>query len=539
MADAMAKKLRELIDPDRPAELRGAAALVLGEIGVSDADTSRVLCQALDDPEADVRRCAIDAVGKLKIQDALPTLLARVEKGGDEASRAAEVAAKLGARGARALQEMMHKLAPGQRRYIAAALGSAGNASADAAAVEFLRDKDPGVVESAVRSLIRQVPALTAAKKHSLAEQLLALLKHGKSGLPAASESAALRLLAVVGDAAAEPVFWDYALPPHAADIRAAALQALGGRGVAPNKERMHRLFTNALESDFRLAAPALLMLQQQSATTKTLGDWLTLFGASDVGVRRMVLEKVADFDTDELAETLLGQIGHPDRAYREAVLARLTGSPRGQKLLQTALVDAETAEAAWSLARILAPFAKDFDAALRDKLFAKACVFHEASDRRAEPFFFFLREADAGALRDRLEARALAARKKKDYETALGYLKMLARDPSIGFSIRLELACCGLKASNKELASDARANDPTLGQFAHLVQGYAAELIAALEKNKWLEAEDVHYVGFHFIEKAGSARKFGEDVLKMVVRRWPKAKIAKDAKTKLKAAGA
>ena len=539
MADTTAKKLLQLIHPDRSAELREAAALVLGEIGANDADTSRVLCQALDDPEPIVRRFAVDAVGKLKIQDALATLLARVEKGGEEASRAAEVAARLGARGTKALQEMMHKLAPGQRRYIAAALGSAGNASADAAAVEFLRDKDPGVVESAVRSLIRQVPTLSAAKKRSLAEPLLALLKHGKSGLPPASESAALRLLAVVGDADAEPIFWDYVLAPHSPNIRAAALQALGGRAVTPNKERMHRLFANAVESDFRLAAPALLMLQQQSATTKTLGDWLGLFAAADVGVRRMVLEKVADFDTDELATALLGQVGHPDRAYREAVLARLTGSPRGQKLLQKALVDAETADAAWTLARSLAPFARDFDAALRDKLFARACAFHEASDRRADPFFFFLREADAGDLRDRLEARAVAARKKKDYETALGYLKLLARDPSIGFSIRLELACCGLKASNKELASDARANDPTLGQFAHLVQGYAPDLLAALEKNKWLEAEDLHYVGFHFIEKAGSARKFGEDVLRMLVRRWPKAKLAKDAKTKLKAAGA
>ena len=435
---------------------------------------------------------------------------------------------------------MMHKLALRDRRfYIAAAARQRGQRQCRCGGGRVPARQGPGrrrvggpVADPASADAVRGEKAFVgraAARYFS---------KNGKSGLPAASESAALRLLAVVGDADAEPIFWDYALPPHAADIRAAALQALGGRGVTPNKERMQRLFTNAVEPDFRLAAPALLMLQQQSVTTKTLGDWLPLFVASDVGVRRMVLDKVADFDTDELAETLLGQIGHPDRAYREAVLARLTGSSRGQRLLQAALVDADTVDAAWSLARILAPFATDFDATLRDKLFVKACTFHEASDRRAEPFFFFLREADAGDLRDRLEARAVAARKKKDYETALGYLKMLARDPSIGFSIRLELACCGLKASNKELASDARANDPTLGQFAHLVQGYSAELLAALEKNKWLEAEDLHYVGFHFIEKAGSARKFGEDVLKMVVRRWPKAKIAKDAKTKLKAAG-
>jgi hypothetical protein len=109
---------------------------------------------------------------------------------GEEASEAASAAAKLGARGAKALQEMMPKVAPGLRRYIAAALGSAGTASGDAAAVEFLLDKDPGVVASAVRSLISQVPTLTASKKHVLTEQLLHLLKDTKTNLPIASAAA-------------------------------------------------------------------------------------------------------------------------------------------------------------------------------------------------------------------------------------------------------------------------------------------------------------------------------------------------------------
>src|SRR5262249_6813581 len=140
--------------------------------------------------------------------------------------------------------------------------------------------------------------------------------------------------------------------------------------------------------------------------------------------------------------------------------------------------------------------------------------------------------------LRDRLEAKAVAARKKKDYEGALAYLKLLARDPSIGFSIRLELAFCGLKVSSKELAPEARANDPTLGQLTHLVQSYEADLLKSLEKAMWLDREDLYYVGCHFAEKEGTAKKFGGKVLRMLIKRSPKAKVAKDAKTKLKASG-
>jgi hypothetical protein len=228
----------------------------------------------------------------------------------------------------------------------------------------------------------------------------------------------------------------------------------------------------------------------------------------------------------------------HPDRAFRDAVLARLAAMSAGQKALQAALLDAATADAVWSLARALTPFSKDFPKAHLDKIFAQACKYLDGNDRRAEPLLFVLREADAAALRDRLEDKALVCRKKKDYEGALAYLKLLARDPAIGFAIRLELALCGLKVSSKELSPEARANDPCLGQFAHLAQGYEAELTKSLAQNKWLEPEDLFYLGFHFIEKDGAPRKFGGAVLQLLLKRAPKSKLAKDAKSKLKASG-
>ncbi len=536
--DATLKKMLELLDPAEPANVRHAAVVVLTQLAPSDAAVHQAIDRVIDDVDAGVRVSALQAVGKLKIQDALPKLLARIEKGGEEASEAANAAAKLGARAAKALQDMMPKVAPGLRRYIAAALGSAGTASGDAAAVEFLLDNDPGVVASAVRSLISQVPTLTAAKKQSLATQLLEMLKDAKSKLPVASEAAAIRLLAAVGDRRAEPALWDRCVAPHPAEIRTAALQALGGLSEKPSKEQSKRLFACAAESDFRVVAPALMMLQHQTVSDRALGDWLGLLKAHDVAVRRLALEKLKDHDSPDIAAALLPEMSHPDRAFREAVLARLAAMTAGQKALQAALLDAANPDAAWSLARALTPFLKDFSSAHLDKIFAQACKFLDAADRRSEPMFFVLREADAAALRDRLETKAVARRKKEDYEGAMAYLKLLARDPAIGFAIRVELACCGLKLSNKEISPDARGNDPCLGQFTHLVQGYEAELTKALDKTKWLEPEDLFYLGFHFIEKDGTPRRFGAAVLQLLLNRSPKSKLAKDAKAKLKAAG-
>jgi hypothetical protein len=536
--DATLKKVLTLLDPSAPADVRRAAALIVTELAPSGEEAHDALCRALSDVDAGVRLLALSAAGKLKIHDALPTLLSRIEAGGEEASEAANAAAKLGARAVKSLQDMMPKVAPGLRRYIAAALGSAGTASGEAAAVEFLLDKDPGVIASAVRSLIAQAPTLTAAKKNALAEQLVHLLKDSKADLPVASEAAAVRLIAAVGDKRAEPLLWDRCLAPHPAEIRAAALQALGGISEKPGKDQVKRLFACAAEADFRVAAPALMMLQHQSVSDRALGDWLGLFKAPDVAVRRLALDKLADHDSPDIAAALLPDLSHPDRSYREAVLARLAAMSAGQKALEAALLDAPTPDAAWSLARALMPFLKGFSKAHLDKIFAQACKYLGAGDRRSEPMVFVLREADAAAFRERLEEKAVACRKKKDYEGAMAFLKLLARDPALGFALRLELACCGLKLSNKELAADARANDPCLGQFAHLLQSYEPELTKALDKAKWLEPEDLFYLGFHFVEKDGAPRKFGSSVLQLLLKRAPKSKLAKDAKSKLKAAG-
>src|SRR5439155_17652775 len=94
-------KLLRLLQPGQPREVRCAAALVLGELGERDAAASRVLCDLLQDDEPALRLEVIRAVGKLRVEPALPRLLERVREGGAEGEQAALAAARLGAKGTR------------------------------------------------------------------------------------------------------------------------------------------------------------------------------------------------------------------------------------------------------------------------------------------------------------------------------------------------------------------------------------------------------------------------------------------------------
>jgi hypothetical protein len=540
MADSTSKRLYSLLEPERPAELRSAALAVLGEIGSPEARLADLLRRSADDPDPAVRLQALAAIGKLRVDAALPLLLDRVRQGGPEAEAAAQAATRLGARGAAALRRLMAEVSPGLRRRIASALAAGETTSAETAALQVLFDADSNVIDAACRSLIAKVPTLDKAHRRRLADHVSELLKSSKrSELPQPTEAALLRVLAALEDPRSEAILWsrtDSACPP---EIRAAAMQALGTSARTPSPDKIKRLIACAGDADFRVAAPALMILRGASLSVRSLADWLRLFQAADPAARRFAIEKLGALDRAEVARALVDQLDHPDRALREQAITQLAGTKTGRDALARTLLEAPDADRAWSLARAQAPFARDFPAALRGKLFEQACRHLDAGDRRADALLFLLRETDARDLRDRLEEKALALRKKKRYEEALTYLRLLARDPACGEGVRFELAGCGLKVSPHDVSGEARAADPPLAQFTSLLHRREIDLPDAIKKTKWLDPEDLFYLGFHFTEAPpGPEKEFGGQLLRLMIERSPRSKRAREAQNKLRRQG-
>jgi hypothetical protein len=280
------------------------------------------------------------------------------------------------------------------------------------------------------------------------------------------------------------------------------------------------------------------MLLKNATVSDKMLKEWLPLLDAPDPAARHFAMEKFGDRDRPEVAEALVRQLRHADQVLRTAALERLAKLDSGRAALARALLEASNPDEAWSLARAQMPFARDHAAALRTRLFNQACTYLEKNDRRADALLALLREADARRLRDQLEERGLALRKKKKYAEAFIYLRLLTRDPACGEAMRFEYAGTALKLSSKDPAAESRANDPALHQFAGLVHRHETEPIAMVEKAKWLDNDDLFYLGFHFAEGKAPEKDFGADVLRLLIKRAGKTKIAKDAKSKLRSQG-
>jgi hypothetical protein len=277
------------------------------------------------------------------------------------------------------------------------------------------------------------------------------------------------------------------------------------------------------------------MILKNLPVTAKNSKHWLRLMEAPDVATRRFALERLRGVESADVAAAFVAQLRHPDRGLREEALAALRSFTAGRQALLEQLPQSSTADDAWFLARALAPAARELTEAQQQQLFKQACALHEQDDRRAAALWFLLREGNAAATRDRVEEKAAALRKKKNYAAALSYYRLLAQDPACSEDTRFELAATGLKLSEHDLAAEARAADPTLNHFARLLQDAGFDIIGRLAKAKWLDPEDLFYLGFHFAEQTHRARDFGRQVLEMVVERSAKSEVSKQAKRKLK----
>src|SRR5262249_15058058 len=159
-----------------------------------------------------------------------------------------------------------------------------------------------------------------------------ALASDKKHPLPLTAELPVVRVLAALNAPAAADVLWQRVLPPHSPDVRAAALQAVGGWVEKPTKDQWARLFACAAGPDVRVAAPALIVLSRLPAGDKQLDEWVHLLAAPDVAARRLAVEKVGERDTADVAAGLMTQLTHADRGLRDAARARLVRLAAGRK---------------------------------------------------------------------------------------------------------------------------------------------------------------------------------------------------------------
>ena len=148
MADNTLHKLLELAGQSDHKELRLAALRVLGVVGnVKDAATVKSLRTVLDDPDPELRSASIAALGQLKAEEILPRLQEFVRQGGVELEPAVKAASQLGAKGTKAMAQIMESAPPGVRIRIANELAKSGTGGGLVVTEHGLLDDNPILVD--------------------------------------------------------------------------------------------------------------------------------------------------------------------------------------------------------------------------------------------------------------------------------------------------------------------------------------------------------------------------------------------------------
>src|SRR5260370_31769579 len=100
---------------------------------------------------------------------------------------------------------------------------------------------------------------------------------------------------------------------------------------------------------------------------------------------------------------------------------------------------------------------------------------------------------------------------------------------------MRCEKGDVSLRLSPKELAAEAGNTNRSVQQSGGLPDRHETEPIKLVEKAKWLEVDDLFFLGFHFAENTRPEKEFGSQVLRLLMKLSPRSKQAKDAKSKLR----
>jgi len=534
--DARLKSICGLLQHDEPMR-RWAAAIVLAELAPADAEVTHALGAALPGANAMLTAAILDAFAAIGGKAALPYLIPLLDAE-DLAIKLRAITAitRAGAAALPAVLPLLEGATPTRMLVLVDILARIPSAEAMRALVDRLPTADAALSLEIAEAVRRYAPGMTTAQRGGL-HQVVARFMEGKAVRDSERmQGACLLVIGALGRPEARAILvrgMDPGQPPR---LRVQALRALQHLEWTPAAARtvVARVQAALGDGDADVAQQALRLLSALPAATLTTAQWRALMNNPLEAVRALALARLMADDSSAGTRALLDLLRHEDGQVQESAagaLARRTGA--GAALLEALLAETNM-DRTWRLAKILKPHAAALEPRLRARLAQQAARELQGTTPRGDALLYLLRQADAAAADGLLREAAFGAMKAKRWAQAVEIFRKLVHSAAFDDASRYALSLCNLKLSPKELAPHVRAEDFALRGLQALRRQGGPALEARLLKEKILDADDFHYVGFHFSEMTGDERAFGEALLRHVRKTWPRTPAGKAAKAKL-----
>jgi HEAT repeat protein len=351
-----------------------------------------------------------------------------------------------------------------------------------------------------------------------------------------AAAISAVRFLGQLGRPQARRWLFKLLAPEHPANLRTHALVALLRclREQDLRKEEYLNLFSLLEEADFTEVTRLTLELLDAHPLPEDSRPVLSrLLESRHQAVQKFALRKMGDFGTPATVRTLIEQLGDSDYRRRHIAARSLQRIPEARAALFKELIACHDASKAWSIAEILPAYNGKWRQDALDAVWKRLQQAIAAEDRIQTAFLHVLKQTGREHAYDQLAAHGAKLIKAKKYKEALRLLNSLKQVSELKPEDKFRFAVAELKSHSHGVASHRQ--QPALDQLTDLYRNSAFPLFEAIRKEKTLTPDDLFFIGFSLVERTGEERHLGKALLEHLSTRFPRTKIAKSSKNKLK----
>jgi hypothetical protein len=249
--------------------------------------------------------------------------------------------------------------------------------------------------------------------------------------------------------------------------------------------------------------------------------------------VQKFALRKMGDVGSPATVRTLVEQLGDADYRRRDVAARSLRKIPEARSALIKELLACEDASKAWSIAELLPSYEGKWRQDVLESLWKRLQTAVGAEDRIQNAFLNVLKRADGNYAYEQLAAQGARLVKAKKYKEAVAFLTPLKEFSEFKSENKFHLAVAQLKLHSHTVVSHRQ--HPAVELFSDLYRGSAYPLFETLKKERSLAPEDLFSLGFSLAERSGAERGLGKDLLEHLANQFPRNKVGKSAKNKLK----
>jgi hypothetical protein len=348
----------------------------------------------------------------------------------------------------------------------------------------------------------------------------------------------AMRLLGQLGRQQARRWLFKFVGADQHPAVRAHALVALLRclREQDLRKDEFAKLFPILEEAEFSESSRLVLdLLDAHDLPDDSRALLGKLMQSAHSDVQKFALRKMGDVGTPATVRTLVDQLGDPDYRKRDVAASSLRKIPEARAALIKELTGCEDASKAWSIAELLPSFEGKWRQDVLDALWKRLHKAIEDEQRIQTAFLHVLKQADGEFVYSRLAEQGAKLVKAKKFKEAVGFLQPLKDFAEFKPENKYQLALTQVKLHAHTLATNR--HHPAVELLTDLFRGSSYPVFESLRKEKSFVPEELFALGFSLVERPGQERALGIDLLEHVAAKFPRNKIGKSAKNKLKLA--